>query len=86
VTREETKAAADASWGVDLCPVCGRTIRNHPGCTPCTPEPRQTRLILVTLKKPVKLPVCLLDAIRLGGIEKISALDEAITCTEIGSV
>ncbi len=67
MTREETKAAADASWGQDK-------------------EPRQTRMILVTLKNPVRLPVSLIDAIRLGGIEKIAALDEAISCTEIGHI
>lgn len=67
MTREEIKAAADASWGVD-------------GTQPAVPSPgrepgeTETRLLLVTLKRPVKLPICFLDAIREGGIEKIAAL------------
>ncbi len=41
-------------------------------------EPTQTRMLLVVLKKPVRLPICFLDAIKEGGIEKISAFDEAV--------
>ncbi len=64
------------------CPDCKFTVRVPHSCK----KPRETRLILITLKNPVPLPVCLLDAIRLGRIEKISALDDAIVCTEIGHI
>lgn len=41
-------------------------------------RPQQTRMILVRLKRPVRLPTSLLDAIREGGIEKVSAFEEDV--------
>lgn len=44
--------------------------------------PQQTRMLLLRLKKPVPLPTCLLDAIKDGGIESISAFEEDVPPTE----
>jgi len=39
-------------------------------------------MLLLRLKKPVPLPTCLLDAIKDGGIESISAFEEDVPPTE----
>lgn len=83
MTREQVKEAADRSWGQGGRPVDGG-VEDRALSGPAAPEPRQTRMILVTLKRPVRLPICFLDAVREGGIEKISAFDEALQ-TQLGA-